>query len=110
MAVVFTKTKSTADVAMFKQLAGFDIVCGNLNIGDTYATGGIAVAATDFDANATTLHELVTNGSSEDDVVRYAWNVDTGKLQAFDAIGTEEGAATDLSADAKSVRVIAIVS
>lgn len=110
MAVVFTKTKSTADVALFKQTAGFDIVCGNLNLGDTYATGGIAVAATDFDANATTLHDLQIAGLSEDAVLFYTFDVDNSKVIAYDAIGTQESAAADLSADAKSVRVIAIVS
>lgn len=109
MAVTFTKTKGSSETGLANSVLGFDVEVGTLNIGASYATGGIAIAATDILSTASTLHDLIIT-NSEDAVIFYTFDIDNAKVLAYDAIATEESAAVDLSADAKSMRCIAIVS
>lgn len=106
MAVTYTENIGTLDKAFAKSVTGYWETSGLLNIG-TYATGGVAVAASDFDSSglASTIEHIQLAGVSNDAVLFYSWDKTNTKIQAFDAIGTEEGNGVDISAAAKSVWV-----
>lgn len=111
MAITFTKSFSTADYVTGKCALGANIVTGLLNIGNSYATGGIAPAASDFLAGATVIRHLQV-ADSADGIIFYRWLEATGKVMAFDAAGAtaaEESAAADLSPAGKSFQVTAYV-
>ena len=114
MAASFTKDIGTEGLQVFREITGFDVVIGTLNLGASYTTGGEAVTASLFDTTGknSTLEALFVT-DSEDAVIYYRFDSANSKVIAYDAAGAtaaEEAAATDLSATAKSCECIAIVS
>lgn len=109
MAITVTAGKSTFDVLKGKEDLGFYIVEGTMNLG-TYATGGVAVAASDLDADASSIDRIIC-GLSEDMSTLYGYDETNGKIVAVSAVGTEVTNSTDLGTDStKHCPFIAIVS
>lgn len=109
MAASFTADATTITTGVSKSVLGFHVVSGSLNLGASYATGGVAVDATTFGGAATDTLQCLICGPSQDGVLIYSWDEGNGKVIAYDAFATEEGAG-DISAAAKNCRCIAIIS
>lgn len=109
MAVTFTASHSDFDYQMAGETTGRKVVAGLLNLG-TYATGGVTVAASDFDSDANTLVDVIPSSTCTDGSLLFAFDKGNSKVLAFDAIATEEGDTTDISAAGKSVRVVAVLT
>ena len=70
---------------------------GTINLGTPYATNGIAIAAADISARATTI-KTINIADSADGQVRYRLNAAGTKIVAFNTAGNELANATNLSA------------
>lgn len=74
---------------------------GLMNLGNPYASGGMAVTAANFGLR--TLDHLDVGGCSVDGAILLMYDKANQKVKAFTAVGTEAGA-VDLSAAGKSFR------
>lgn len=109
MAVTFTASHSDFSYQMAGETSGRKVVTGLLNLG-TYATGGVTLAASDFDSNASAIVDVIASSASVDGALLFSYDKTNTKMIAFDAIATEEGDATDISAAGKGVRVVAVLT
>jgi hypothetical protein len=110
MAITFTASMSQDNYLYPPKIGGSVPVTGNLNIGNSYTTGGEDIAATDFDANASTLTDLICPSASLDGSIKFVFDSASAKVLAFNNAGTEVASTTNLSAAGKSCRVIAYVA
>ena len=90
--------------------AGKSIARGSLNIGTPYATDGVVVAATDFDAGASTLHDLKFGSVSDNGLVQYRFVTSTSKVIAQNLTGSEIANGTNLSAAGYNCRCDAVLA
>lgn len=89
---------------------GFVVCGGTCSLGSSYTTGGEALAASDFHADATTIHSVIV-GDSEDTLNRHVWDPTAETIIAtVNATDAEVASTTDLSAAAKQFAIIAVVS
>ena len=112
MAVTFTKEASTADTLHGARVTGHQRVAGLLNLG-TYATNGVAVAASDFISGSTGTIDHLQVEDSISGPYFYKWDKGNGKVEAYTAVGstvTEVSDSTDISAATENFRVIAFIS
>lgn len=90
-------------------LGGYKIVVADLTFDDTYAAGGIPIAASDF--GLTALEGLLFMGDQTiAGAYLYAWDVSAGKIKAYNSSGSgdpfDESGADDQTGQA--VRVVAL--
>lgn len=89
-------------------LGGYKLVIADLTFDDTYAAGGIPIAASDF--GLTALEGLLFMGDEGTVAYLYAWDVSAGKIKAYNSAGDgdpfdEAGADSQTS---QAVRVLAL--
>jgi len=110
MAFSFTKIASSFDKLKGGADFGFEVLYGTGSLGASYTTGGESVTAALLGMTGGTLHGAVVSGWSNDGAIAVTYDDVNDKILAFDAFGTQEGAATDLSAAGKKFTMIAIVT
>lgn len=100
--MAFTFTQDTPKTRNIRFTGGEKIRNGLGNLGNPYATNGIAITPAMFGLR--TIDHVDVGGCSVDGAILVMYDKANQKVKAFTAVGTEAGA-VDLSAAAKSFRM-----